>query len=401
MQTHHDVILADAARLAALPPESIQLAVTSPPYPMIAMWDRLFLQQSPAARRTLERGDGMAAFEAMHRELDRVWEEVHRVLIAGGLACINIGDATRTVGERFALYPNHVRVMQHLLTLGFTPLPCILWRKPTNAPTKFMGSGMLPAGAYVTLEHEYILIVRKGPKRAFATAADRQRRRESAIFWEERNQWYSDVWLDLRGTPQGLGDGPARKRSAAFPFEVAHRLINMYSVKGDVVLDPFLGTGTTMAAAMATGRSSVGFEIDPGLGPAVDAAADALPAAARGVIRQRLDRHLGFINQRRQAGGELRYRNVHYGFAVVTAQERDLLIPEPVSVATAGPGRFEVAYAEGPGQAWAGTGGSNSGPREPPAGSGRTRKKARPRQGLLFDSPGVAGGPAAAPKGDR
>ena len=125
-----------------------------------------------------------------------------------------------------------------------------------------MGSGMLPAGAYVTLEHEFILILRKGNKRNFVTEADKKRRKQSAFFWEERNLWFSDVWEDLKGTKQNNIAKEIRERSGAFPFELPYRIINMFSVKEDAILDPFLGTGTTMAAAMATGRNSIGVEID-------------------------------------------------------------------------------------------------------------------------------------------
>ena len=125
-----------------------------------------------------------------------------------------------------------------------------------------MGSGMLPAGAYVTLEHEYILILRKGSKREFKLDAQKQNRRESAFFWEERNAWFSDVWMDLKGTSQNLGNRTARLRSAAFPFDLPYRLLNMFSVKGDTVVDPFLGIGTTMWAAMAAGRNCIGYEIE-------------------------------------------------------------------------------------------------------------------------------------------
>ena len=85
--------------------------------------------------------------------------------------------------------------------LGFQSIPLILWRKQTNAPNKFMGSGMLPAGAYVTLEHEYILVLRKGSKREFKKAEEKRNRHESAIFWEERNIWYSDIWMDTERVP--------------------------------------------------------------------------------------------------------------------------------------------------------------------------------------------------------
>ena len=124
-----------------------------------------------------------------------------------------------------------------------------------------MGSGMLPAGAYVTLEHEYVLIFRKDTKREFSSDAEKSARMRSAFFWEERNKWFSDVW-DFKGTVQGLNHCDLRSRSAAYPLELAYRLINMYSLYEDTVLDPFLGTGTTTLASIACGRNSIGFEID-------------------------------------------------------------------------------------------------------------------------------------------
>ena len=76
-----------------------------------------------------------------------------------------------------------------------------------------MGSGMLPPGAYVTLEHEYVLILRKGDKRPFKSEAAKSNRRASSFFWEERNAWFTDVWKDLPGAAQKLTSSEARKRS--------------------------------------------------------------------------------------------------------------------------------------------------------------------------------------------
>ena len=112
-----------------------------------------------------------------------------------------------------------------------------MWRKATNAPNKFMGSGMLPCGAYVTLEHEWILIFRKGGKRVYKTAEAKESRRDSSFFWEERNVWFSDVW-EIKGVKQNINKAPSRERNASYPLEIPYRLINMYSQKGDVVLDP-------------------------------------------------------------------------------------------------------------------------------------------------------------------
>ena len=87
--------------------------------------------------------------------------------------------------------------------LGFINLPNILWHKTTNAPNKFMGSGMLPCGAYVTLEHEWILIFRKGGKRVYKKTEEKEIRRDSSFFWEERNIWFSDIW-EIKGVKQPL-----------------------------------------------------------------------------------------------------------------------------------------------------------------------------------------------------
>lgn len=182
MKTTHQIITGAAQSMEQLRDSSVHLVVTSPPYPMIEMWDDVMSQQNTAIRTSLLKGEGPQAFELMHQELDKVWQEVDRVLVPGGLACINIGDATRTLDGVFALYPNHSRIISAFQNLGHANLPHILWRKPTNAPNKFMGSGMLPAGAYVTMEHEWIVIFRKGGRREFKTEHEKLLRRKSAFF---------------------------------------------------------------------------------------------------------------------------------------------------------------------------------------------------------------------------
>jgi DNA modification methylase len=326
VKTLHTTLIGDAGDMTDVFSESVDLVVTSPPYPMIRMWDDLFSRQNPSIRRHLDDAAGMTAFELMHLELDRVWDEILRVLKPGGFACINIGDATRKLGDDFCLYPNHARVLQHLTSMGWQVLPDILWRKQTNAPNKFMGSGMLPAGAYVTLEHEYILVARKGSKRRFASIEEKNLRRESALFWEERNQFFSDVWTDLKGTGQELKQRESRNRSAAFPFELAYRLICMYSVKQDVILDPFLGTGTTQMAAAAACRNSIGVEMDASLVTVIEKWPQDIVDFANPYHERRLARHMDFVNDRLAGNKPLKYRNRYYGFPVMTSQETDLYI---------------------------------------------------------------------------
>ena len=372
MKTIHQIFYRDARNLKDIPSESVDLVVTSPPYPMIGMWDDVFGSQNVEIEKALKAGDGKLAYELMHGILDAVWDEIFRVLKDGRFACINIGDATRKVGDDFCLYPNHARILNYLISIGFSALPDILWRKQTNAPNKFMGSGMLPAGAYVTLEHEYILILRKGSKREFKTECEKQNRRESALFWEERNIWYSDVWMDIKGTGQRLSvrdgfetnrdtrrgrfsDGrdrfetcPSRLRSAAFPFDLAYRLINMYSVKGDVILDPFLGTGTTIAAAMTSGRNSIGVEIDKSFHSEIHPMARQIVDFSYDYLRDRLRRHFAFVEDRIQTSGPLKYTNKHYGCPVVTSQEQSILLNDLKEVQESDDNIFEVTYSENP-----------------------------------------------------
>lgn len=346
MTTTHVILHGDAGQLTAIADASVDLVVTSPPYPMIRMWDSTFAAQDERIGRALAAGDGPAAFRRMHDRLDAVWAEVCRVLKPGGYACVNVGDATRTVNGDFRLYSNHSRVLSSLDALGFVILPDILWRKQTNSPDKFLGSGVLPPGAYVTLEHEYILIARKGPRRVFATEEERRLRRESSFFWEERNTWFSDVWMDVKGAGQDLHAHDTRTRSAAFPLEIPYRLICMFSLKGDTVLDPFLGTGTTAVAALAAARHSIGCEIDAELcGIAGMGLAEAIPQA-RTCVESRIRAHLDFVARRKREGGNFAHRNRHYDLEVVTEPESDLCLEIPSVIREVSPGRYEASYSE-------------------------------------------------------
>jgi len=348
MKTSHQIIFKNSNSMKDIPSETIDLVVTSPPYPMIEMWDEMFSKQSRKIKDALNNYNGSKAFELMHRELDTVWNEIWRILKNGRFVCINIGDATRTLNGSFALYPNHSRIVSQMLKIGFIALPEILWRKQTNAPNKFMGSGMLPAGAYVTLEHEYILIFRKGEKREFKTNKDKEERRKSSFFWEERNLWFSDIWTDLKGTTQNLFETKTRKRSAAFPFEVPYRLINMFSVKGDTVLDPFLGIGTTTLAAMASCRNSIGYELDSDLKDLIYSGINNIVPHSNERIRKRITDHINFIRERSEKKGSLKHINDKYNFSVITQQEKELIFNELTSVILKDNDIIEIAYSNSP-----------------------------------------------------
>jgi site-specific DNA-methyltransferase (cytosine-N4-specific) len=317
MESRHRVVTGDARSLDVAD-DSVELVVTSPPYPMIEMWDDAFSAMDPAVGEALAAGDAAAAFELMHDVLEEVWAEIARVLAPGGIACVNVGDATRTLGDRFRCYPNHAEITTRLRDRGLDPLPDILWRKPANSAAKFMGSGMVPPNAYPTLEHEHLLVFRNGARRSFPAGDDR--RYESAYFWEERNEWFSDLWA-VRGERQTLDTG-LRERSGAFPVAVPYRLISMFSVNGDTVLDPFMGTGTTTVAAAIAARNSIGYEREESLRRALDDRMDEIPAKSRAVLAGRLEDHEEWARRREREGDPPGYEADHYDVPVMTKQER-------------------------------------------------------------------------------
>ncbi len=279
------LIHGDARRLDPVATGSVHLVVTSPPYPMIPQWDGLF-------RRL-----GATDYAGMLRVLSDAWEECHRVLVPGGILAVNIGDALRTTDGEFRLWPNHAHTLSAAESIGFRPLPYILWKKPTNKPNAFLGSGFVPPNAYITLDCEYVLLFRKGPLRRLpphdpARAASRYSR-------AERDRWFSQVWADIKGAPQRSPRG----RSGAFPATVPERLVRMFSLVGETVLDPFAGTGTTARAALEAGRQAIAVEWDDVTYRELHARArrerwaEITPAGARGGARGARPR------RRRPAGG--------------------------------------------------------------------------------------------------
>jgi len=288
MQTEHRVILANSQQMPELADSSVHLMVTSPPYPMIKMWDDQFATINPQIATLWQKleADGeeetvTQIYEAMHETLARTWRETFRVLIEGGIACINIGDATRTVNSKFRLFPNHSRIIEHCEKIGFTTLPYILWKKPTTKPKykgkgAFLGSGFLPPNAYVTLDCEFILLFRKGKLREFPPKDPR--RYKSAFTKKQRDEWFTQIW-DVTGTRQTTSH--LERRIAAFPDEIVNRLIKMFSVKGDTVLDPFLGSGTTVKLAIQNERNSIGYETDETLLPLIKKKINPEPTASK------------------------------------------------------------------------------------------------------------------------
>ena len=176
------------------------------------------------------------------------------------------------------------------------------------------------------MEHEYILIFRKGDKRPYRTACEKKERMRSSFFWEERNVWFSDLW-DLKGVKQIISKTASRERSASFPLEIPYRLINMYSQMGDVVLDPFMGLGTTAFAAIITERNSIGYEIDALLSEIIiDNISNLNIHDINKSIENRINNHRAFVDSRLSDGKEVKHFDDNLDTKVMTKQESEIIL---------------------------------------------------------------------------
>lgn len=220
--------------------ESIHCVITSPPYPGIAKWDEDFKEL------------GGWDWASQHTVLFQSFIQCERVLVPGGIACINIGDATRSVDKNFSCLPNYAMIVRSMLSLGFTPLIPIFWKKISNRPNAFLGSGFLPVNAYVSQDHEYIGIFRKGNKLRQFSPLEKACRIGSSFTKAERDLWFQQVW-NIKGKP-------GAKKDSGWPEEVPYRLMRMFSIIGDTILDPFCGSGEEELYDRWN-RNFVGYEI--------------------------------------------------------------------------------------------------------------------------------------------
>jgi modification methylase len=182
------------------------------------------------------------------------------VLVPGGRICCVVGDVciARKQGGRHYVMPLHADIQVRARRLGLDNLTPILWHKIANGVTEVQGNGAgfygkpYQPGAIVKNDVEYILFLRKGGAYRSVPAIAKAL---SMLNREEMQNWFRSIWTDLPGASTAAHPAP-------YPEDLATRLIRMFSFAGDTVLDPFLGTGTTVVAAMRSGRSSIGVELD-------------------------------------------------------------------------------------------------------------------------------------------
>lgn len=246
--TRHIIYEGDSRDLSHIPDESVHLIVTSPPYGALKRYEEHDAQ--------LGHIEDYADFLV---QLDKVWVECHRVLVAGGrIACV-VGDVcvSRRKGGRHYVLPLSADIQVRARELGLDALTPIRWLKVANikleasSSARYLGKPNLPNGV-VKNDLEHILFLRKPGGYRKPTP---EMEEASRITTDDYTEWFSPIWT--------IGGASTREHPAPFPKEIATRLIRMFSFAGDVVLDPFAGTGTTNLAALETGRNSIGVEIEP------------------------------------------------------------------------------------------------------------------------------------------
>lgn len=246
--TRHKLVLGDARDLSFIDDSSVHLVITSPPY-----WTLKRYEENPNQLGHVN------DYEAFLISLKKVWEECYRILVPGGrLVCV-VGDVclSRRVHGRHLVVPLHADICVICRYIGFDNLNPIIWHKISNAHyevengTKFLGKPYEP-NAIIKNDIEFILMQRKPGGYRQPTV---EQRRLSMISKEEFEEWFAQFWR--------ISGASTKEHPAPFPFELAYRLVRMFSFVGDTVLDPFLGSGTTMMAAMKADRNSIGVEIEP------------------------------------------------------------------------------------------------------------------------------------------
>ncbi len=239
------IIIGDSRDMGEVAATSIDLVVTSPPYWQIKDYG------APG-----QIGHGQSLHEYL-QDLYRVWQECFRALREGGRLCINVGDqfARAAVYGRYKVIPLHAEFINQCEHLGFDFLGAVIWQKKTtmnpSGGATVMGSYPFPPNGIVELDYEFIQIFKKpGPSKKVSEEI----KAASKLTKEEWKEYFAGHWY--------FGGARQVGHEAMFPEELPRRLIRMFTFEGDTVLDPFVGSGTTVKAALDLSRNAVGYEIN-------------------------------------------------------------------------------------------------------------------------------------------
>lgn len=245
-KTKHRIINGDSRNMDELPDNSIDLVITSPPY-----WQL----KDYGTENQIGYND---SYEEYINHLNIVWKECYRVLDSGSRLCVNIGDqfARAVYYGRYKVIPIRTEIIKFCEAMGFDYMGAIMWQKKTTSNTtggaSLMGSYPYPKNGIISIDYEFILIFKKlgVPKKP-----SKEIKEMSRMTKEEWKTYFDGHWY--------FGGAKQDGHIAMFPEELPRRLIKMFSFVGDIVLDPFLGSGTTSLAARNLNRNSFGYEMNP------------------------------------------------------------------------------------------------------------------------------------------
>lgn len=221
------IICSSSEKMLEIPDNSVDLMITSPPYNVAKEYDEdLSLQE-------------------YLQLLKNVFSETFRVLVNGGRACINVAN----IGRR-PYIPLSDYISQMMIDLGFNMRGEIIWNKAASAsPSTAWGSWKSASNPILRDIHEYILVFSKGDYKK------EKNNKDNTISKENFMEWTKSIWTMKAESAKRIG------HPAPFPEELPYRLIQLYSFKNDIVLDPFMGSGTTALASLKSERKFVGYEI--------------------------------------------------------------------------------------------------------------------------------------------
>jgi DNA modification methylase len=239
------IIIGDSRKMIEIEDNTIDLVVTSPPY-----WH---IKDYGVSGQI---GYGQSLHEYL-KDLYIVWKECYRVLKPCRRLCINIGDqfARTIIYGRYKVIPLHAEIISQCEEIGFDYMGSIIWQKKTTMNTtggaNVMGSYPYPPNGMIEIDYEFILIFKKPGK---CDVYSKELKEKSKLTKEEWKEYFCGHWY--------FGGVRQLKHEAMFPEELPKRLIKMFSFMGDTVLDPFLGSGTTVKVALSLNRNALGYEIN-------------------------------------------------------------------------------------------------------------------------------------------
>jgi len=245
MSSWAKIVIGDSRKMIEIKDETMDLIITSPPYWHIKDYGKI-----------AQIGYGQTLHEYL-KDLYMVWKECFRVLKPGRRLCVNIGDqfARSVIYGRYKIIPLHAEVISQCEKIGFDYMGAIIWQKKTTMNTTggaiVMGSYPYPPNGMIELDYEFILVFKKP---GTIEKVPKEIKEISKLTKQEWKEYFAGHWK--------FGGEKQINHEAMFPEELPKRLIKMYSFVGDTVLDPFVGSGTTVKVALELKRNAIGYEIN-------------------------------------------------------------------------------------------------------------------------------------------